>query len=266
MGPKFWKLPAYKFLQGLQRHGMRHGAFYNNSGADSAARKHNSVRTQQQTSALALARMEFQRVKSHANSIFKLQRDILYTAKQGKALESMQQTSEERSWGPSFQVAIYTVHETEAMLCPRFLDVLAKFMTGQWFPCNPPVSLLEVYLAFVDSTGWLVPINVSGWNQLAIPVEWRSNAASAWLHETSYPELVLEKQAFEQAVESIPTCCQADAQSHEGTSSFNPAPVFGSFWQERKGAVHHASSRIVQIFSFFRQQSHTAKTACRSAQ
>ena len=172
--------------------------------ADAAAQKRNKERPRDHCSTLALARMEFRRVKQQADHIFSLQRNVLFAAKQSKPLTQQSQTgSHVTIWGTPFRVAEYTVHETEAMLCPRFLSVLANFMAGEWTPCNPPLSLLELYVAFVEATGWIVPINVSEWDQTSIPVQWRSGAASAWLHETSYGDLVLARQSWNKQLKTF---------------------------------------------------------------
>ena len=190
---------------------------YNNAVADSAAQRKNRSRPQSHIETLAMARMEFNRVTKQAASIFGLQQDVLHLAKKTSRKMGPQQAIQ-RFWGQHFQVDAYTVHKTEAMLCPRFLSVLASFFKGEWLPCDPPVSLLEVYLNFVEATGWLVPINISDWQQNAVPIQWRSTAASAWLHESSWPELVharqlLSKQlnTFQHAVRRLLTTMKVDA-------------------------------------------------------
>ena len=175
---------------------------YNNAVADSAARHRNQARPQEQTTVLALARMEFRRVLDQASHIFGLQRDVLHMAKQTGNRPGPQQPVE-RVWGQTFQVVAYAVQKTEAMLCPRFLSVLASFLQGDWVPCKPPISLLEVYLTFVDATGWLVPINVSQWQQSSVPIQWRSGAASAWLHESSWSELAHARQSLSKQIKTF---------------------------------------------------------------
>ena len=84
------------------------------------------------------------------------------------------------------------------MMCPPFLSVLAKFMMGQWMPCQPAMSLLELYIIFTHVTGWLVPINVASWNQMTLPIRWRCkpNVRAAWLHETTYQDLGFARQSL----------------------------------------------------------------------
>ena len=169
---------------------------YHNDVADSVAVVRNKQRPPDQLQALALARMEFRRVVKQAQSGFLLQQNILLSAKSGKVTASA--NTVHRVWSTCFQVPSYAVQETEAMMCPPFLSVLAKFMAGQWVQCQPPMSLLELYIIFTQVTGWLVPINTATWSQDMLPARWRCkpNVRAAWLHETTYKELCLARQSL----------------------------------------------------------------------
>ena len=57
-----------------------------------------------------------------------------------------------------------------ALLCPPFLAMLIQFFReNTWAPCDTPCSIAELYLGFIHTTGWLVPMNVGLWspNQIA---------------------------------------------------------------------------------------------------
>ena len=71
-------------------------------------------------------------------------------------------------------------------------------MTGTWVHCQPPMSLLELYIIFTHVSGWLVPINVASWNQMNLPVRWRSkpHVRAAWLHENTYQALGFARQSL----------------------------------------------------------------------
>ena len=206
---------------------------YNNAVADSAARHRNQARPQDQTTALALARMEFRRVADQASHIFGLQRDILHLAKQNGNRSSPQQPSE-RVWGRTFNVAAYIVQPTEAMLCPRFLSVLASFLQGEWIACNPPISLLEVYISFVAATGWLVPINVSDWKQTSVPIQWRSGAASSWLHESSWSELLHARQPLSKQIKTFQHAMRRLLSTMKIEASFVKHAALHSFGKQGK--------------------------------
>ena len=134
---------------------------YNNGVADAAAGSRNRDRPATHIQALALARMEFTRVQRQASQIFKLQKNVLSTVKKLPENLQVQLPAHYRTWVPAFSVAPHQVQPDDAMLCPRFLSVLAEFCSGKWLKCEPAMSLIELYIIFVSATGWLVPINIA---------------------------------------------------------------------------------------------------------
>ena len=205
--PKRWTIQHIKSHQDISLAKTWHQAWqiYHNNVADAAAVAKNKQRPQYQAQALALARMEFRRVAKQADLAFCLQKNILHSTKKTGAPTSATASIFQRVWGTSFQVPSYTVTETEAMMCPPFLSVLAKFMAGEWCSCQPAVSLLEVYLIFTKVTGWLVPINTATWNQATLPVRWRckSHVRAAWLHEVTYSDLSLARQSLNKQLKTF---------------------------------------------------------------
>ena len=195
--PKLWNIYHVHSHQDINAAKSWHHAWliYNNMVADQAAVKKNLHRPPDQMQALAMARMEFKRVKEQAGFIFQLQKNILSLVKkshQPSVAPSFPQ--QDRSWTPVFQVSPHAVGAADAMLCPRFLSVLAEFMAGQWVKCEPVMSVMELYIIFVHVTGWLVPVNIASWDQQTVPLEWRTNIHAAWLHETTYPALKAARQ------------------------------------------------------------------------
>ena len=77
--PLLWEVHHVRSHQDVAKAKMWRQAWciYNNAVADAAAQKRNKERPRDHRSALALARMEFQRVKQQAAYIFSLQRNVL---------------------------------------------------------------------------------------------------------------------------------------------------------------------------------------------
>ena len=203
--PKLWTIYHVNSHQdiSLAKSWWQAWQIYHNDVADSVAVAKNKQRPPDQLQALALARMEFRRVVKQAHSGFTLQQKILLSAKCAKVTTSAD--ASHRVWGPCFQVPSYVVQETEAMMCPPFLSVLAQFMAGQWVQCQPPMSLLELYIIFTQVTGWLVPINIATWSQELLPARWRCkpNVRAAWLHETTYKELSFARQSLNKQLKTF---------------------------------------------------------------
>ena len=77
-----------------------------------------------------------------------------------------------------------------------FAEMLRGFLMDQaWIPDDSGFSILELYIFFTHITGWLVPINICGWDNNTRPPALRSRSAQAcWAHETDWDRLALMRQ------------------------------------------------------------------------
>ena len=77
-----------------------------------------------------------------------------------------------------------------------FAEMLRGFLMDQaWIPDDSGFSILELYIFFTHITGWLVPINICGWDNDTRPPALRSSSAQAcWAHETDWDRLALMRQ------------------------------------------------------------------------
>ena len=86
------------------------------------------------------------------------------------------------------------IFRIQCCVCPFWTHLQGIFCrvsgTGQPFPLH------LFYVEFVLDTGWLVRIHVATWKQECLPERWRCLLSAAWIHETSYPNLVLARQFF----------------------------------------------------------------------
>ena len=198
---------------------------YNNGVADAAAGCRNRNRPVSQIQALALARMEFKRVKQQASEIFQLQQNVLSAVRRVQDNPQLMPVAHHRTWFPAFTVPSYQVQVDEAMLCPRFLSVLAQFCSGKWLKCEPAMSLLEFYIIFVSATGWVVPINIASWPQGSVPIAWRANVPAAWIHETSYLDLATARQPLIKQLQTFQHCLRKIVKIMEVPVDFHKSSV-----------------------------------------
>ena len=106
-------------------------------------------------------------------------------------------SSRDLVWDDGFSLSMDGDDLRGCLLCPPFLSVMAKWFQAQtWHASSQPCSVACIYVQFVQDTGWVAPVNVASWDQSRIPKVWRSNASSAWLHETSFHDLLLARPAF----------------------------------------------------------------------
>ena len=162
-----------------------------NRHADEAAKSvHRNLSTVERA-LLLRANAEHARVLSSAKDIFLLQQRILQAS-------SMQTTVKPTELHcnvvPAPRGLPWTLEDqvdnfSNCLLCPPFLRMLRDFMARDWQPCTHGFSLLQLYMYFVSKTGWVTPVNIGSWDQTSVPIQWQSNAPSAWVHETSYPAL-----------------------------------------------------------------------------
>ena len=225
--PQLWTVNHVHSHQDISRAKTWHHAWrvYHNGVADAAAGDKNRNRPAVHFQALALARMEFARVQRQAVQIFQLQQNVLSAVKKLPESLPIQILAHHRTWECAFQVAPYQVQADAAMLCPRFLGVLAGFCSGKWVRCQPPMSLLELYINFVSATGWLVPINIASWPQSAVPIAWRANVPAAWIHETSYPDLKAARQPLTKQVITFQHCLKKVLKTMEVPAELHKASV-----------------------------------------
>ena len=83
----------------------------------------------------------------------------------------------------------------DALLGPRFLWVVQAWMKrSTWVKSSAWVSILELYLHFVVSTGWLAPVNVAAWNSGRLPPALQTGSApQAFISETDHVTLALNR-------------------------------------------------------------------------
>ena len=128
----------------------------------------------------------------------------------------------------------YSVCDSEAMLCPRFVSILADFMNGEWLQCTPAMRPIEFYILFVHMTGWVVPINVAGWDQSCIPIQLRSRVAAAWLHETSYADLVAARQPLLRQLKTFLHALKRMIAIMDFSAVILKSAAFAEFGQKKK--------------------------------
>ena len=92
------------------------------------------------------------------------------------------------------------------LLCKRFGQVLLSWLhSSSTWVCDPlGCSLVELYVAFLYDTGWLVPINVAGWKRSPLP-DGTEMAPAVWVHEAHFPSLMLARQSLQQQVRTFAT-------------------------------------------------------------
>ena len=83
----------------------------------------------------------------------------------------------------------------DALLGPRFLWVVQAWMKrGTWVESSEWVSILELYIHFVVSTGWLAPVNVAAWNTGRLPPALQTDSApQAFICEADYVSPALSR-------------------------------------------------------------------------
>ena len=83
----------------------------------------------------------------------------------------------------------------DALLGPRFLWVVQAWMKrGTWVKSSEWVSILELYIHFVVSTGWLAPVNVAAWNTGRLPPALQTGSVpQAFICEADYASLALSR-------------------------------------------------------------------------
>ena len=76
-----------------------------------------------------------------------------------------------------------------------FAAILRDFLLAQkWVPDSFGFSVLELYVFFTDSTGWMVPINICGMENSLRPPGRSKSAQACWAHETDWNHFALLRQ------------------------------------------------------------------------
>ena len=92
------------------------------------------------------------------------------------------------------------------LFCKEFGQVLLSWLhnSNTWVYDPLGCSLVELYVAFLYDTGWLVPINVAGWKRSPLP-DGTEMAPAVWVHEAHFPSLMLARQSLQQQVRTFAT-------------------------------------------------------------
>lgn len=99
------------------------------------------------------------------------------------------------------------------LFCKEFGQVLLNWLhtSNTWVYDPLGCSLVELYVAFLLDTGWLVPINVAGWKRSPLP-DGTEMAPAVWVHEVHFPSLMLARQPLHQQVRTFSTALRQLAQ------------------------------------------------------
>ncbi|CAE7426386.1 Pol [Symbiodinium natans] len=187
-------------------HDLEAWCFFHNDAVDRRAKLANADRPELQVKLYKRAVQEYRRLQHTSANIFQLQKNVLEAAgtnqndNQALELAATREPLDEQGSQATFVVQTSHVDFGASLMCPRFLHVLAGFLNGEWTECPAGISICELYMAFVEDCGWLVPINVGAWKQDQLPLKWRSTAPSAWLHETDYAELAFARQVLSKQI------------------------------------------------------------------
>ena len=181
---------------------------HHNDAADKAAKAAHNLWPQDIVDAVSSARRAYAEYIRIAKLVFPLQEEIVrgqHTASsanlqaplqphpnQSLTLESHQIIQDGRPVSFQFQPQEFC----DALLGPRFIWVLQAWMKqSPWVQSSEWVSILELYLNFVASTGWLAPVNVAEWDSGTLPLSLRTGSVpQAFVCEADYATLALNRQ------------------------------------------------------------------------
>ena len=96
----------------------------------------------------------------------------------------------------------------DALLGPRFLWILQKFLNEEvWVHSPSAVSVLELYILFAETTGWLAPQNIAKLSAGQRPVELKkSRVPSMFVSEADMPTLSLCREPLGKQVTAFLQC------------------------------------------------------------
>ena len=181
---------------------------HHNDAADKAAKAAHNLWPQDIVDAVSSARRAYAEYIRIAKLVFPLQEEIVrgqHTASsanlqaplqphpnQSLTLESHQIIQDGRPVSFQFQPQEFC----DALLGPRFIWVLQAWMKqSPWVQSSEWVSILELYLNFVASTGRLAPVNVAEWDSGTLPLSLRTGSVpQAFVCEADYATLALNRQ------------------------------------------------------------------------
>ena len=118
------------------------------------------------------------------------------------------------------------------VMCGVFAKLVWQFLIQQHWVPDPLVgiSVLELYAAFVQSTGWIVPINISSYKQEERPPEFRSTmlASRVWAHETQWTLLKHARQPLTVQVVTFRRILSAKKKCSRQNMGHLSKPIFES--------------------------------------
>ena len=180
-------------------------ARHHNATADQTAKNAHALRSPELCEATNAARKAYASTVRTAKCVFALQEAIV------RGQGSVPETSE--NGPPVAPVGATTVHSShqlvqqgarlnfnfqphdfsDALLGPRFIWVVQAWMLqGPWVQSCEWVSVLELYLHFVASTGWLAPVNVAKLGSGRLPTSLQiGSVPQAFVPVTDYASLAL---------------------------------------------------------------------------
>ena len=146
-----------------------------NGHADSFAKAANMDREEETLSLHALAHREYAHLGKRMKAVHTLQSKVLLHFSSARPVQLQR-----ASTMPSLQcqngisLSVPLDDFSDSMLCPPFLDVLARYIqASKWYNSGQPCPLRLAYIQLVADTGWLVPLNIAGWDSHAVPKQWQ---------------------------------------------------------------------------------------------
>ena len=168
-----------------------------NNAADTVAKMANVSRGSRMARLYMAAQREYRRLQKLVELISILHQRIVDRSSSSPAKKGSSGQSCCLVWDSGFSLSAACVDVSSCLMCPPFLSVLTNWLMAQtWHSSSQPCSVACIFVQFVQDTGWVAPVNVAQWDQTKVPKQWRSNASSAWLHETSFGDLLLMRPTF----------------------------------------------------------------------
>ena len=179
-------------------------ARHHNDTADEAAKKAHSLRPAEINEAINKARKAYASQAFAAKQVYALQEAIVrgqgssqrtHDSGAPRAVEpiSVQSSHELIQQGITINFDFQPQDFPDALMGPRFLWMLQAWMLQRtWVQTTEWVSILELYLHFVSSTGWISPVNVAKLGTGKLPLALQvGSAPQAFVHQTDYVGLAL---------------------------------------------------------------------------
>ena len=202
-----------------------------NEHADYFAKQANIQRQPEVLQMHYRAHQEFLRLRSRIRAAQTLQSRIVMTTSTASRSQAVSPTSVPiLLWHQPVPFQVPVDDFSDAILCPPFLDMLATFLRNRnWFDTGQPCPIHLLYIHFVQQTGWVVPLNLAPWKQETVPVQWRCRLSAAWIHETSYPNLVLMRQIFSKQSTTFLHALKLIVKRYDLPFTFDTSPALLAF-------------------------------------